>query len=415
MNLSPIIGCLVLVLSAQEPPSDDLRMQPAWKKAAALAAKVREAPGIPAELRKSLETDYAGLEQERAGLQPEWTRMLPLRQKLQKEFQDQKQDGTDQARGVQAHAMLGKHACPCAEFERLKIWQGRVDGQAIVLEQRQKAFNDEFNPLMEGVLTLFESGVTPFAEDAGRALAHAATIAQARAALEKSLEGLRRDVQQTQAALKRLQTSITQGNAELEAWTKASQEASRESLERAGFFAAEGLQTYLELSRKARLEDVDGAITKVRRRIKPKKPAAELHAELRRLRDQKKVLESDETWLELIGHARSSTELFMTLNKESSDREKKLETAYSKLTELIGRKEFQALFKVNSQLAVYASLSKTIVDSAYDVTVQGFAVARVFQMEKNSDAYLKAVERLSTHLEGKVKEIVRLKELLAAP
>lgn len=89
-----------------------------------------------------------------------------------------------------------------------------------------------------------------------------------------------------------------------------------------------------------------------------------------------------------------------------------LENAYSELTDALSNPKVQKALKIGGQYAKYSTYLKSIVDSSYNIVAEICAWQRINQMNRNSEEYLKAVEKLDGRMKEKVAEINNIKARL---
>ncbi len=88
--------------------------------------------------------------------------------------------------------------------------------------------------------------------------------------------------------------------------------------------------------------------------------------------------------------------------------EKSLKGAFTIVTTTLGDPKVQKALKVGGGYAASAGYAQSIVESSLDISTELVAWRRINQLNRNSDGYLKAVNRLKDKMEKTVKKIEAL-------
>jgi hypothetical protein len=102
----------------------------------------------------------------------------------------------------------------------------------------------------------------------------------------------------------------------------------------------------------------------------------------------------------------------MTLAKDSSTREKILETIYTVGNEALKDPKVLKALGLSGPWGTGATLAKAIAESSFDVYAQWQSFQRIRQANENADEFLKAVRSLSDHMVKLVTRINQIKQEL---
>lgn len=375
--------------SAEQEWVDQCRIQerPIWPKArtqvnlfakSSLPEVVTLAGEIQAILKKYgvLQKNVPGMEKDCLALIKEGVRIANLNRNLQKEGAEYNRQCSHQPKNER-----------CIQWYRSLLKK-----KESIVQQKNKYENQK--TLHYSRLSKYEKSLDGLTTQVKAKLLIACK--KERQNLEKALEEKRRQVKGTQEALRRLGKSIRTGSEELADWKKTTEEATSSAWK-------QGQEMLIN-----NLGDMIGVLSGDPEKWGGKDAVEVLESQLKDP-EIKKVVKD-------LKHAKEAVE---NLHGSSELLEPTLENAYAKLTEALGNAEVQKMLKIGGQYTKYATYLKSIVDSSYNITAEICAWQRISQMDRNSEKYLKAVEKLDGRMKEKVAEIneikAKLKKLQCGP
>jgi hypothetical protein len=208
--------------------------------------------------------------------------------------------------------------------------------------------------------------------------------------LEKELIEKREQIKAVQEALRRLDKSIQLDGRELKKWKKTTEEASQAAWE-------QGRQMLLN-----NLGDVVGILSGDADKWGGKDAVEVLETQLK-----------DPELKKIVADLKSAEKAVSDLHWTSESLEPTLENAYSELADALGNPKVQKMLMIGGQYATYASYLKSIVDSSYNIVAEICAWRRITQLDRNSEKYLEAVNKLDEQMKKKVAEVNSIKRQLA--
>ena len=368
--------------SAEQEWVDQYRIKerPIWPKArtqlnlfakSSLPEVVTLAEEIQAILKKYgvLQKNVPGMEKACLALIKEGVRMAKLNRNLQKEGAEYNRQCSHQPKNKR-----------CIQWYRSLLKK-----KESIVQQKNKYENQK--TLYYSRLSKYEKSLNGLTSQVKAKLLIACK--KERQNLEKALEEKRRQVKGTQEALRRLDKSIRTGGEELADWKKTTEKATSSAWK-------QGQEMLIN-----NLGDMIGVLSG-----DPEKWGG---------KDAVEVLESqlkDPEIKKVVKDLKNAKEAVENLHGTSELLEPTLENAYAKLTEALGNAEVQKMLKIGGQYAKYTTYLKSIVDSSYNITAEICAWQRISQMDRNSEEYLKAVEKLDGRMKEKVAEINEIKAKL---
>ena len=368
--------------SAEQEWVDQCRIKerPIWPKARAevnLFAKsslpevVTLAEEIQAILKKygELQKNVPGLEKDCLALIKEGVRIANLNRNLQREGAEYNRQCSHQPKNER-----------CIQWYRSLLKK-----KESIVQQNNKYGNQK--TLYYSRLSSYEASLEGLTNQVKAKLLIACK--KERQNLEKELEGKRKQVKATQEALRRLDKSMQTGSEELAEWKKTTEEATSSAWK-------QGQEMLIN-----NLGDMIGVLSGDPEKWGGKDAVEVLESQLKDP-EIKKVVEDLKNAKEAVENLHGTSELL----------EPTLENAYAKLTDALGNPEVQKMLKIGGQYTKYATYLKSIVDSSYNIIAEICAWQRISQMDRNSEEYLKAVEKLDGRMKEKVAEINEIKAKL---
>lgn len=134
-----------------------------------------------------------------------------------------------------------------------------------------------------------------------------------------------------------------------------------------------------------------------------------LHAAIKLMNKQREEIKRAKNLV--VNRLKDAKQIIDTVDYAGSnpgDMEKSLRGAYEIVKTTLGDPKVQKALKIGGKFAKGAGYAQSIVDSSYDITAEIVSWRRINQLNKNSDAYLNAVNRLKSKMETKMKKIHEL-------
>ncbi|MBI3072128.1 MAG: hypothetical protein HYY84_08405 [Deltaproteobacteria bacterium] len=236
----------------------------------------------------------------------------------------------------------------------------------------------------------------------------APSVDERRAAIKK----LKGQVAGLQAALRRLNRSMLSDAVQRAEWEKATDEAMKNAWDRGkGMVVDEGLGFLgrrLETQLASANQEIQRAVTVLSGEKDPAR-RERLHAAVRLLGQQRdEVKRAQRLVVDRLADAKKVADAVDYGTSNPGDLEKSLKGVFSIVTTTLGDAKVQKALKVGGGYAAGAGYAQSIVESSLDITTEIVAWRRINQLNRNSDAYLRAVNRMKQKMEKTVKKIEAL-------
>lgn len=220
---------------------------------------------------------------------------------------------------------------------------------------------------------------------------------------------LRGDLKLAQNALKQVMRSIPLDQVEREEWVKDNEEAAGDAWQQGketlvgGLLGSLGRQ--LDRQLKSANAEIDRAVTELAGEADPQR-RDRLHAAIKLLEQQKSEIK--EAQARVVKRTEDAVEAAKTVNwakKDSSDLEKSLEGIEHIMEIALNDETIQKALGISKVYGQILTYGKSLVDSGYDISVELVAINQVNSLDRNSEAYLTAVRRLSQRIETTVQKL----------
>jgi hypothetical protein len=136
-----------------------------------------------------------------------------------------------------------------------------------------------------------------------------------------------------------------------------------------------------------------------------------LHAAVKLLGQQRDdVRRAKDLVVDRVSDAKKVVDAVDYATSNPGDLEKSLKGVFSLVTTTLGDPKVQKALKVGGGYAAGAGYAQSIVESSLDITTEVVAWKRINQLNRNSEGYLKAVNRMKEKMEKTVEKIQALEE-----
>ncbi|MFQ5915052.1 MAG: hypothetical protein ACE5JS_17925, partial [Nitrospinota bacterium] len=235
---------------------------------------------------------------------------------------------------------------------------------------------------------------------------------QEEAARREAAKKLRGQVKGIQEALRRLNRSMQGDAAERAQWERATNEAMQNAWNRGkGMILDESLgflSNRLEKQLKSANEQVQRAVVRLSAETDPNR-RERLHAAIKLLGQQRDEIKRAKTLVtDRLEDAKKITDAVDYATSNPGDLEKSLRGTYEVVKTTLGDPKVQKALKIGGKFAAGAGYAQSIADSSYDIATEVVSWRRINQLNRNSEAYLKAVGRMKERMEKTMKKIHKL-------
>jgi hypothetical protein len=228
--------------------------------------------------------------------------------------------------------------------------------------------------------------------------------------LRYKLNDLNKQVQDLQKQFALLNRSVMMNNAELDQWRGTTEEAVDAAWQQGKDMLKDEVMDRLldklggmETAKKDRLNEIDADMVEIEANENISTP---LLNELKKLRTEKAGLEKDLSVIQQVKDAKNAADAVDMADMLAD--QKYLETIYSAVNQALDNPDVQKALNLGKgaakNLSAFAKYSKSIVDSAYNITAEACAWARINQMNQVNEDYLKTTQALSNRMKSLVQQ-----------
>ncbi len=228
----------------------------------------------------------------------------------------------------------------------------------------------------------------------------------------KTVRELREQLAGIREALRRLNKTIASDASQRDEWKKATNDAMGRAWKRLkGMAVDEGLRFIgdgIDQQLASVNEQIKRAVTKLSGETDPA-GRERLHAAVRLLNEQRDAIRDAQreaqAVLPKLKQTKKTLDTIDYAESNPGDLEKFLKGGFMLFKTALEQPKIQQALKFGGQFAKGAKYAESIVESSYDVTVELVAWKRIDQLNRNSEQYLWAVDRLQRSMEKTVRKI----------
>lgn len=234
----------------------------------------------------------------------------------------------------------------------------------------------------------------------------------------EAIQKLRGQVAGIQEALRRLNLSMLSDARQRAEWEKVTNEAMQNAWDRGkGMVVDEGINFLgkrIENQLASVNQELQRAVTRLSGETDPAR-RDRLHAAVKLLGQQREQIRRAQKEAEPILQRLRETKLVLDTadyaRSNPGDLEKFLRGSYDLVKMALDNPTVQKSLKIGGQYGAGAGYAQSVVDSSYDITAEAIAWKRISQLNRNSEQYLEAVNRLKERMEKTVQKIQGLEKM----
>jgi hypothetical protein len=218
----------------------------------------------------------------------------------------------------------------------------------------------------------------------------------------------------TQVAVRRLSQTMKMDDSERREWMKQTDDATKDAWGLAKGLLKDAVPDIIDARLSKQLEsansEVQRAVQLLAGELEPNR-REQLHATIKLLDEQRKEIVNAQGIVSKAREVNGKIAAVAGLEaKGSKETVNSLENMHEFMVGMLGNETVQKALNIGAGYGKVLSLGETILDSAYDITVDVVSIKRIGALNNNQEQYLVAIRKLSDHLQSVVLQLNRAEQ-----